>query len=222
EAKLVNKLQQWHDEVIEEIDTERARIELEPDSAKREKLRQEYDKKSVFPSTNTQKEIADLINQKPILSWDLAAANATYGIGDSVWRSGRVGIWTTVSSYVPLALAAEGERLNYLSLNLFFRFMTDKYALNKENHLTKITHVDFGGKAGLELGKLSIGVEALRRFENKKADAQNRTVGYISYQVGSNLYINGTFGKNFGPADKLVSLIGINWGIGNEKISLPD
>ena len=222
ETKLVNKLQQWHDEVISEIDIARAKIELEPDSAKREKMRQDYEKKSVFPSTNTQKEIIDLINQKPILSWDVAAAGATYGIGDSVWRTGRFGVWTTVSSYIPLALDEEEGRPNYLSLNLFFRYLNDKYTLNKENHLVKANNIDFGGKAGFEFRKLSIGVEALHRFQNKKADAQNRTIGYISYQVGDNFYINGAYGKNFGPANKLVSMIGINWGIGNEKIALPD
>lgn len=215
---LVTKLQQWHDEAVEEL-KERARIELEPDGPKKDSLLEEYDKKDL-QSNHTQEEIIDLINEKPIFSFDVAGAYATYGIGDSVWKSGRFGVWTTLSSYVPLAISTKEG--NYLSVNMFLRFMSDKFTLSKENKLIKTTILDFGGKGGFEFDKLSFGVEALYRFKNKKADSQNRTIGYISYQVGENLYINGAFGKNFGPKDKLVSLIGINWGIGNERISFPE
>jgi hypothetical protein len=63
--------------------------------------------------------------------------------------------------------------------------------------------------------KLSIAV-----ILKKGIDPDNRSVGVFSYQVGSNLYINGAFGKDFNITNKLISFLGINWGFGDEKIKL--
>ena len=32
----------------------------------------------------------------------------------------------------------------------------------------------------------------------------------------------GTYEKDFGPVDKIIALFGVNWGFGNEKLSLPE
>ena len=161
------------------------------------------------------------MNQKPIFSWDIAAAYATYGIGDSVWKTGRYGVWTSVSSFLPLDIGGNKPNKNYFNLNLLFRYLVDNYSA--ENGVIRTNrNMDFGAKLELIFDALSIGVESEYRYLNFTPGAQNRTVGILNYRIADNLYINGAFGTNFTLPDKLIALFGINWGFGSEKVNLPE
>src|SRR5687767_15587548 len=76
------------------------------------------------------KEISELIAQKPLFSWDIAGAFATYGVGDSTWKAGRTGVWTTLSTYLPLGKEKEIQK-NYFNLNLVVRYLRDNYHGNE-------------------------------------------------------------------------------------------
>jgi hypothetical protein len=224
-ADLNKKLNYWHSLTQSEIDldlqTELARAGSDPEKRKeaQDKIKAKYSKSS--KTGEIVKEINDIVNQKPIFSWDLAAAYASYGINDSAWKSGRFGIWTTLSSYIPLAIGNEKVNKNYFNLNFLVRYLTDNYQLDAKGAISKNNNLDIGGKIAFELDKVSIGVESLKRYSNGIANPQNRTVGVISYKVSDNIYLNGSFGKNFDFPNKLISQLGINWGFGSEKASLP-
>jgi hypothetical protein len=99
--------------------------------------------------------------------------------------------------------------------------MHDGFMLEGTN-IIKSNSVDLGGKIGLEFSRFSIGYEFVERDYLKNAvSSGRRSVGLISYRLDNSLYLNGTFGKDFGPIKKIVSLFGINWGFGDEKINLP-
>jgi len=222
-VSLEKSINHWHAAAVEEFTNNR---EIQDKLARYNGDKEEEYQQKLLDHFKTErtgeivKEITNVISQKPLFSWDMAAAFATYGISDSVWRTGRSGIWTTVSTYLPLALDEERNPKNYLNLNVVFRYLTDKYQLNKQKQIVSGNSVDAGGKFAMEFDKLSVGIEALHRFKNGKADAQNRTVGVINYKIADNLYLRGAFGKNFNTANKLIALFGINWGIGSETVKL--
>ena len=227
---LKNKISEWHETAqkeldlifvpINEIDRDTTLNEIQKLKKKTELLKRISNIKTTGTSEQL-KDINDIINEKPIFSLDIAGAYAIYGIGDSTWKSGRSGIWTTLSSYIPLALGGEKINKNYFNLNFSLRYLFDSYHKDAKGIISKNRSIDLGGKIAIELDKFSIGVESLYRFNNGVANSQNRTVGIINYKVADNIYINGAFGKNFENPNKLISLFGINWGFGSETVNLP-
>jgi hypothetical protein len=164
------------------------------------------------------KDVNDLINQKPIFSWDVAAAWAVYGINNQEVRTGRTGAWTTLSSYIPLSKKVPG---NYFNINASVRYLVDNFAKNDKGVIGTENNLDIGGNAGLVFNQLTISLESLYRYANGIANTQNRTVGIIKVKVAENMYINGTFGKDFAGPNKLISAFGINLGFGKEQATLP-
>lgn len=218
-GEMTRLLYEWHKATQDELDNDSTihkRLALNPG------LQQ-----TLFDSIGMTKKTKELVNavqkaflEKPLFNWDVAAAHAVYGIGDSAWRSGRTGIWTTLSSYIPLGKKGKKEQENFISLHAMFRYTRDNYLADKQKKTYSGNSVDAGGRFAFEFEKLSIGVEALYRFRNKKADPDNRTVGVINYRISENLFLRGAFGKNFNTNGKLIGLLGINWGIGTETIKL--
>jgi hypothetical protein len=223
-ARTLNeKLKAWHTAAIDESDiglqTDLARAATESErTAIKNKF---FAKVKEAAARKIADEINELIQQKPIFSWDIATAFASYGINDSLWQTGRSGIWTTVSSYIPLALNTANPGRHYLNLNLAMRYLVDHFQKDEKAAISQQRNFDIGFKIGLELDKLSIGVESLYRKINGAASSQNRTLGFISFKISDTIFLNGAFGKNFDAPNKLVSQLGISWGLGSEKALLP-
>ena len=219
-AAINAKVKEWHRLTQLEIAVVQEKLTRASD-AERAELLQEF---TNFKPKNTAaklKEISELIAQKPLFSWDIAGAFATYGVGDSTWKAGRTGVWTTLSTYLPLGKEKEIQK-NYFNLNLVVRYLRDNYHGNEEGVLSRANNLDVGGKIALEINKLSIGYEALFRYVDGKGSPQNRNVGIINYRIADNIYLNGAYGENFDLPGKLVALFGITWGIGSETVKLPN
>jgi hypothetical protein len=220
--RLKNKIAEWHSAAQSELEIFQEAIARADPKKKMELLKQAANYK---PSATDAivKEINKIFLQKPIFSWDVAAAFVTYGIGDTSWRKGRSGIWTNLASYLPLDLGEDKEvNSNYINLNLSLRFLSDNYFKNDKGLIEKANLIDAGGKIAFELNRLSIGYEYLKRTGKAVSGDDKRSVGIINYRLSDNLYINGAFGKNFNGPDKLVALFGIKWGLGSETVNLPD
>jgi len=219
-AAINAKIKEWHELTQVEMAVVQEKLTRASD-AERAELLQEF---TNFKPKNTAaklKEISELIAQKPLFSWDIAGAFATYGVGDSTWKAGRTGVWTTLSTYLPLGKEKEIQK-NYFNLNLVVRYLRDNYHGNEEGMLSRANNLDVGGKIALEFNKLSIGYEALFRYVDGKGSPQNRNVGIINYRIADNIYLNGAYGENFDLPGKLVALFGITWGIGTETVKLPE
>lgn len=167
--------------------------------------------------------IQDHIAQKPAFQWDVAAAYAAYGIADTAWRTGRAGVWSTVSANVPLNARGESAKQNYLTVSVYGRYMYDRYALEK-GVLAAAGSFDIGGRASLELDPLSLGVEAVHRDYAVEGNLRSqRVVGFLNYRLGKDLYLNGAFGSDFGiDRSRILALFGLNWGFGNETLTFKD
>ena len=218
---LEAKLKDWHDAAQRELDVALANQPADSPKVVYEAYWQKFTDMKPTTTAEIFDDINDIMNEKPIFSLDFAAAYASYGINESTWKTGRTGVWTTLSSYLPLKLSDEAVNKNYFSLFGYLRFLQDNYAPGKDNQTLKSTCVDIGGKLELQFDKLSIGYETIHRNYSKQGiNSDKRNVGVINYQLGNNLYINGAFGKDFGITNKLISFLGINWGFGDEKIKL--
>ena len=218
---LASKLEEWHIAAQQELDIALAN---QPADSLKEAKKAYWQKFTDYKPTNTGEifdDINDIMNEKPVLSLDISAAYANYGFNDSTRKTGRVGVWVTLSSYVPIKLDDDEVNKNYFAFFGYLRYLQDNYAPGKGNQTMKSSCFDIGGKFELKFDKLSIGYEIIRRNYTKQGiNSQDRNVGVICYQLGNNLYINGAYGKNFGIANKLISSLGINWGFGNEKTKL--
>lgn len=216
------EINKWHQKVQEELTIMQEILNQEPNRAKQKKLQQELNNKTWPVSADIASKINGLINQKPIFSWNLAAAYSLYGIEDRRFETGRTGLWTTIASFVPIGKPEEPVSQSYLKLLIYSRYMHDGFMFDG-SEIIRSNSLDLGGKVGLEFNRFSIGFEFINRdYIKLSQNPAQRSVGLISYRVNDSLYINGTFGKDFGPVKRIVSLFGINWGFGDEKVNLSE
>ena len=221
--KLKKAINDWHDHALQEIndhpDVIDAITRLDP-NASDYKAQIDAKTKEIKDrlSAGDLKAINELIVQKPIFVWDISAATAGYSLNNETVQAGRTGVWTGLSFNLPLDNSE--NPVNYFSVTGLGRYLYDRYQLNDDGVIGSADNFDAGGNLAFEFNRLSIAVEALYRFTNDVADTQNRTVGIISVKVLDNLYFNGTFGKDFSGPNELISLFGVNWGFGKEKVAL--
>lgn len=221
-AELDGEINNWHRAVQEELAVLQEQLNQEGDPARRRKLQQQLNNK-VFPvSSAIAQNINRIINQKPLFSWDVSAAFSVYGVNNKRFKSGRSGFWTTLATYIPLGKKTQESEQNYLDLLISSRYIHDPFSLYNDQ-LERSDNFDAGGKIAVEFTRVSFAVESLQRFYSQGGrSSANRTVGTISYRLDNNLYISGSFGNDFGPVNKIITLLGINWGFGEEKIGLPE
>jgi hypothetical protein len=220
--ELGGSIARWHSAAQEEIRNyqkmliELAKLGSDPkDSVERKKIIAKFSQKE---TPGILENINNLIARKPLFNLDIAGAYSAYGVTDQEARTGRVGAWTTLSSYIPLS--TQGDNKNYFEVTASARYLSDHFQKNKQDQIVRADNTDVGGKAGFAFSQLSIGVESLYRHTKGISGGSVRTVGIINVKLAENLYINGAFGKDFAGPNKLISAFGINWGFGKEKVDL--
>lgn len=155
------------------------------------------------------KSLEAAIHTKPLLQLDFGGAYSFYNSNQfSEIQTGRYGIWTNISSNL------YHKNQFGVELSIHTRYLKDKLTiLNEEQDI-----VDFGGKLSLKLYEnLTFSYEYIRRVKGLN---DLRSVGEIKYRLFSdkNIYLSGGFGRNFmTTGNNTVSLLGIKWGIANEK-----
>jgi len=161
-------------------------------------------------------EIKEMIDQKPIFNWDLASAITQYGVGDTAWKTGRLGVWTTFASYIPIR---KHRKEDYLDILLRTRYFKDNYAAGASGKTIVSGTFDIGAKIGIELSNFNLAAEGVYRKVEGQKDWQKRLTGILNYKINDNMYFSGTYGTDFGPQNKLIALFGLNWGFGENKIA---
>lgn len=224
--KLSAKVDAWHDSAQVDMAQILANIPVTATPAEAQAILTQAANNAKLKSTMIAQDIREMVNEKPIFVWDLSGAMAMYSGADTVWEMGRGGLWTSMAVYVPLhskeAIANTGAK-NYLDLVLYGRYMNDNFAQLENGQIGMSAAFDAGGKIAFEFDKITLGAEGAYRYYSDAADLEShRLVGFVSYQVGDNLYLNGTFGNDFSfNKPGLLTLLGLNWGFGSEKVSLP-
>jgi hypothetical protein len=166
-----------------------------------------------FNREENKKKFQEIVNRKPIVALDLALAynQRFYGNTFDNNRSGRFGIWSTISASA--FLDKDPESSNYFNLYGFFRYLEDEFPVpNDVSNIEsgRFNAFDVGIKGEIEFKKLSFGYE----YINRSGDMEGyRSVGSLRYQLWNDIFLTGSFGKNFDESDNLVSLFGIKCGL---------
>lgn len=163
---------------------------------------------------------------RPLFSVDVALASslafANNNFDDNhLYRSGG---WITACLSEPLDkysatnLSALYNAKNYINIYGMFRVISEDNSSDFKT-FTNQTNIDFGGRVELEFNSLAISFESIyRKVANHAELNTSRNVGIVQYKLSSNLVLTGTFGKNFGGTNNLVSFLGLNWGFGKTSL----
>ena len=156
-------------------------------------------------------EMVSKLKEKPLFAIDGAVAyNAYFTDNDfSSNTSGRFGAWVTLN----YAQKFSKNSTNYINLYGVGRFISDNRPTDDDLKMERREYFDFGGKLEFEFDKLTLGYEFIRRVSD--GEGTYRSSGLLKYKISDELYITGAFGRNFGDSDNLITLLGINWGLGN-------
>ncbi len=154
------------------------------------------------------------------LATSLAFANNNFN-DNHLYRTGG---WITACFSKPLdknsenSLSALYNTKNYLNLYGLFRVLTEDNTTDFKTFKTQ-TNIDFGGRLEFELNNVAISFESVyRAVVNDKSMSTARNVAIVQYKLSDNVFITGTFGKNFGDQNNLISFLGLNWGFGKTAL----
>lgn len=88
-----------------------------------------------------------------------------------------------------------------------------------EEYANRAHIVDYGARLNYDVGVFTISAEALQRLNFTSRDYTAYRLAIVaSFQVKDNVYFTGTFGKNFAETNNLITLVGINFGISQNKM----
>jgi hypothetical protein len=159
---------------------------------------------------------------RPLFSVDVALASSMAFANNNFDDNHlyRTGGWITACLSEPLDkysasdLSALYNAKNYVNIYGMFRVISEDNSNDFKTFVNQ-TNIDFGGRLEFEFSSLAISFESVYRKVVDHAELNtSRNVGIIQYKLSSNLVLTGTFGKNFGGTNNLVSFLGLNWGFG--------
>lgn len=168
-----------------------------------------------------------LLAIRPLFSVDIAFATsmafANNNFNDN--HLYRTGGWITACFSKPLdknsetSLAVLSRTKNYLNLYGLLRVLSEDNTTDFKTFTTQ-TNIDFGGRLEFEFNSISLSFESVyRAVVNNKSRSTARNVAIVQYRLSDNLFVTGTFGKNFGDLNNLVSFLGLNWGFGKTALN---
>jgi hypothetical protein len=148
---------------------------------------------------------------RPVFVIELAGAwlgSSKQNSFDNIARS-RTGFWLTAN-------LKPYQGLNITLLGRYIDNKTQTMFTGDSNFL------DFGGSLGYESGNnnFSLNGEYVYRDNKLTKETNHRVAVVANYRINNQIYVVGSFGKNFGNVENLISLLGINVGLNNQPIDL--
>lgn len=210
------------------------KIRKEPDAVKKAELTAEsaslaavVDKLDAAAPVEVEKKVKEdqIIrdNVKQLSAVPLFSLDAAFAYSDAIpentyseKRFNRNGFWLNG------ALSAfHTNDSDNLSIIACYRYLSTNIATNEDiTEFSKQQSYDLGLKLEYKYKELTIAVEHLKRsFSEGEIEDTERTVGILQYRINDNLYLTGSYGKNFGEENNLFSLFGLNWNFGSTKVT---
>ena len=154
--------------------------------------------------------LRDALRQRPAFALNGAFAYSSFFANSSFKsnRFGRMGAWLTLNHSINL------KKRNYLNYYILGRYIKDGTILENAEYVNK-DHLDIGGKLEFEFKNIVVSYEYISRTTGSVQTT--RSTGNIRYRISDKVFINGAFGKNYGEDNNIISILGINWGIGTGK-----
>ncbi|HEX5153287.1 MAG TPA: hypothetical protein VFW07_17675 [Parafilimonas sp.] len=171
--------------------------------------------------------IDTILTIRPVFTLDFAFASST-AFGNNQFSNShgyRTGWWLNLGYSQPLlssdsrkTLAGLFNAKNYINIYGFFRMLAEDSTVDFKN-FTRYTYVDYGGRLEFEFNHFAISFESIHRSVGNHSELNTfRNVGILQYRVNDNLFLTGSFGKNFGSQNNLVAFLGINFGFGKTSL----
>ncbi|MCW3162055.1 hypothetical protein [Chryseobacterium oryctis] len=162
----------------------------------------------------------NLLEAPPLLSLDFAGGYSTF-FSDNKFSNnhfGKLGFWITLNTgfdFTKKELPDVTKSLNFYGI---VRYLEDGTNMDDYQMFVKSKSFDFGGKAEFVYNRFSVSCEYIYRVND--LEKTFRASGLLAYKVSDKIYINASFGKNYGDRDNLISFLGLNWGLDSEKKSV--
>ncbi len=167
------------------------------------------------------KEYYSLFQTLPLFQVDAAFAysEALPNNESGEQRFNRSGIWINAALN---AFSLNEELKDNLTMLFSAKIISDNLLESNTTNIYKRQNAfDLGFKLQYLIKNLSISYEYLKRnYANNSNLNSERSVGVIEYKISDGVFINGTFGNNFGNSNKLFTLFGINYGFGKSKLNI--
>lgn len=165
--------------------------------------------------TNLQRinELRDQIvkeKQKPAFIMQIAGAVAGQSKTNSFsdLYTNRSGIWAN----------AHWNKTDNFGLTILARYINNNALV-----LTSFSgsYADIGFSLNYDLDNFSLNAEGIFRKDNNVLNTNTKRLAIVSnYRLKDNLYLVGTFGRNFQKKDNIIALLGVNVGISKDSIKL--
>ncbi|MCA2856522.1 MAG: hypothetical protein IM449_16930 [Microcystis sp. M065S1] len=172
-------------------------------------------------SDKSYNEAIKIAEKLPLLQFDAAFAYSD-AFSDNSFNNRRFNRWALWGSFAINAdFKSEKQDNHSLSFIFLAKALRDNVLKDTSNKIfTEANSFDFGGKLEYSINRLTLSIEYINRnYNDMKSINSERTVALIQYKISDNLYATGTYGKNFGNFNNVFSLLGLNWGFGNSKLS---
>ncbi len=185
------------------------KVNKELSKADRTKYRVKYDSINASQNNSIKKKLNRVLSQ-PQFSWDLSSAYRLNFLENEIKQSqpSGFGIWSSFK-FQALSDFEENNCLNIYGYGRFFKNWNTIINEIKEDP----DYFDVGFKLELYKKNISIAVEYINRLKTE----DYKLTGILQYVINNNTYLVGSFGKSIDFQADLLSLIGIKWGLVNEK-----
>ncbi len=130
----------------------------------------------------------------------------------------RFGSWLTGEFSLLLNYGADAKHNNYLNILFTGRYVEDEFNIGLDDEFFTEYYRDYGGKIEFEFGRVAFSYEYISRNGSITSE---RSVGNLTYTINEDISLTGGFGKDFPLDENLVTVFGINWGVGMGKTSVP-
>ncbi|UYQ94127.1 hypothetical protein MKQ68_03350 [Chitinophaga horti] len=173
--------------------------------------------------------LKDLRSIRPLFQMQFAAASSLAFPDNKGGRHQRTGVWTNIGFSFPLTNLGKDATLEsanaFLSNKNFINLIALARCTNASFDSLYLPDnrsvIDLGARAEFELDRLMIGVEYVYRNGNNDFVKTDRVAGMIEYRIWENLYVVGSFGRNFGEYNNVISMLGLNMGFGKQSAYTP-
>ncbi len=157
------------------------------------------------------------VQRQPLLLLDVAYAYSN-AFADNKYANRRFhksGFWATLTANAQFKATD-----HFLSFIVLGRITNDNVLKDTAKLVFEEDRaIDYGGKLEYNLKRFSLSVEYVKRSYNDiSAIDTERTVGILQYKISNQLYVMGTYGKNFGNINNVFALLGLNWGFGSSPL----
>lgn len=162
----------------------------------------------------------NIMESPPLLALDIAGGYSTF-FSDNKFSNnnfGKLGLWMTLNTGFDFALEENPDVEKKLNFYGIARYLEDRTTLDENQQLIRTKNFDAGGKAEFIYNRFSISGEWI--YRSNSVENTFRATGLLAYKISDKIYINASFGKDYGDKDNLITFLGLNWGLDSARKSV--